>query len=312
VSAIVFGIIEGSDRGWTEASTVGALVLGLAALVAFVAWELRVAKPMLDPRLFMLRGFSAGALTVLVQFFASFGFFYVAIQYLQFVAGRSPLEAAASLLPLPLVMIPLARNAPKIAQRVGFRRLAPLGLLLTATGLVIVSQVDVELTYWHFAVGLVVFASGMALAGTPSTTAITGSLPESKQGVASAVNDTARELGSALGIAILGSMLNAQYRDGMAAAVQGLPAGVADAAQSSIAATQTPDIQGLGSAGQALADAAQFAFVDGINAAMLVAAGIVAATAVIVAVLAPAPKRAQDTETDADDEQSVPVGAGRR
>ena len=207
VSATVFGIIEGSDRGWTETSTVGALILGVVALFAFVAWELRVAKPMLDPRLFKSRGFSAGTLTVLVQFFASFGFFYVAIQYLQFVAGRSPLEAAISLLPLPLIMIPLARNAPKVAQKVGFRRLAPIGLLLTATGLVIVSQVGVDLTYWHFAAGLAVFAAGMALAGTPSTTAITESLPESKQGVASAVNDTARELGSALGIAILGGIL---------------------------------------------------------------------------------------------------------
>jgi EmrB/QacA subfamily drug resistance transporter len=301
VSASVFGIIEGSDRGWTEASTLGALVVGILALCAFVAWELRVAKPMLDPRLFKSRGFSAGTLTVLVQFFASFGFFYVAIQYLQFVAGRSPLEAAVSLLPLPLIMIPLARNAPRVAQKVGFKRLAPIGLLLTATGLVIVSQVGVELTYWHFAAGLAVFAAGMALAGTPSTTAITESLPESKQGVASAVNDTARELGSALGIAILGSVLNAQYRNGMTDAVAGLPSNVADAAQSSIAATQTADVQSLGSVGDAVASAAQAAFVDGINAAMLVAGGIVAVTAVVVAVLAPSPRRVHGT-ADADSE----------
>jgi EmrB/QacA subfamily drug resistance transporter len=311
VSAIVFGIIEGSDRGWAEASTLGALVVGVLALCAFVAWELRASKPMLDPRLFQSRGFSAGTLTVLVQFFASFGFFYVAIQYLQFVAGRSPLEAAVSLLPLPLVMIPLARNAPKIAQKVGFRRLAPIGLLLTATGLVVVSQVDVELTYWHFAVGLVVFAAGMALAGTPSTTAITESLPESKQGVASAVNDTARELGSALGIAILGGVLNSRYRGGMADAVQGLPAGVGDAAQSSIAATQTADVQSLGSVGDALTSAAQVAFVDGINAAMLAAAGIVAVTAVFVAILAPSPKWASDEADLLVDEAAEPVAVGQ-
>jgi EmrB/QacA subfamily drug resistance transporter len=309
VSASVFGIIEGSDRGWTEPSTVGALIVGVLAVCAFVGWELRIAKPMLDPRLFQVRGFSAGALTVLVQFFASFGFFYVAIQYLQFVAGRSPLEAAVSLLPLPLVMIPLARNAPRVARKVGFKRLAPIGLLLTATGLVVVSQSGVDLTYWHFAVGLVVFAAGMALAGTPSTTAITESLPQSKQGVASAVNDTARELGSALGIAILGGVLNAQYRDGMASAVRGLPSEVGDAAQSSIAATQTADVQSLGSAGDALASAAQLAFVDGINAAMLVAAGIVAVTAIVVAFLAPSPKGELDEiETAESDAVLEPVG----
>ncbi|MDX6232452.1 MAG: hypothetical protein QOH68_1436 [Nocardioidaceae bacterium] len=288
VASTVFGIIEGPDRGWDNGLTVVALVVGIVALVAFVGWELRTAQPMLDPRLFRNRGFSAGSLTVMVQFFATFGLFFVVIQYLQFVVGRSPLGAAVALLPLPIVMIPLARNAPRIAQKVGFKRLAPLGLVLTAAGLVVVSQVGTEMTYGWFAVGLVLFAAGMGLAGTPSTTAITESLPESKQGVASAVNDTARELGSAFGIAILGSVLNQQYRGGMTEVVHGLPPAVAEGAQSSIAFTQSPHVSELGSAGQQLVSAAQTAFVDGIGGALLIAATIVAVTAVIVAILAPA------------------------
>jgi EmrB/QacA subfamily drug resistance transporter len=313
VAGTVFGIIEGPERGWDDGLTVAGLAAGLVALVAFVLWELHAEKPMLDPRLFRNRSFSAGTLTVTVQFFATFGLFFVVIQYLQFVVGRSPLEAAAALLPLPLVMIPLARNAPRIARRVGFRRLAPVGLALTATGLVVVSQVGEDLTYGWFALGLVLFAAGMALAGTPSTTAITESLPESKQGVASAVNDTARELGSALGIAILGSVLNQQYRDGMTEAVHGLPPAVAEGAQGSIAFVQSPQVGQLGQAGQHLVSAAHRAFLDGISGSLLIAAGIVAVTAVVVARLAPAPT-GRDTAPDgpgdvtADDQEAVPVG----
>jgi len=310
VAGTVFGIIEGPERGWGDTLTVTGLVTGVVALVAFVLWELRVDQPMLDPRLFRNRSLSAGSLTVMVQFFAAFGLFFVVIQYLQFVVGRSPLGTAVALLPLPMVMIPLARNAPRIARRVGFRRLAPLGLALTATGLCVLAQVGTDLSYGHLALGLVVFAAGMALAGTPSTTAITESLPASKQGVASAVNDTARELGSAFGIAILGSVLNQQYRDGMAEAVQGLPSAVAEGAQGSIAFTQSAQVARLGSVGEHLVSAAEQAFVDGISGALLLAAGIVAVTAVLVAVLAPGSERrgaaaAGRAETPSEDREPV-------
>ena len=309
VASFVFGIIEGPEEGWTDPLTLAGLSVGAAAAVAFVRWELRVARPMLDPRLFGNRAFSAGTLTVTVQFFASFGLFFVVIQYLQFVVGRSPLEAAVSMLPLPFVLIPLARNAPRLAHRIGFRRVAPVGLALTATGLVVLSRIDVDLAYGWFALGLVLFAAGMGLAGTPATTAITEALPESKQGVASAVNDTAREVGSAFGIAILGSVLNQQYRDGMADAVHGLPHAVAEGAQGSIAFTQSDRLDQLGPAAHQLVASAQGAFVDGSSAALLVAAGVVAVAAVVVARLAPAPAAAVPaTETREEVREGAAAG----
>lgn len=119
VAALVAATIEGPERGWSDALPVTALTLGGLSLVAFVLWELRLTEPMLDPRLFRLRGFSGGSLAVTCQFFGSFGLFYVVLQHLQYVQGQSPLRWAVSLLPLPLVLIPLARNAPRIAARLG-------------------------------------------------------------------------------------------------------------------------------------------------------------------------------------------------
>jgi EmrB/QacA subfamily drug resistance transporter len=287
VSTIVFAIIEGPDHGWGDAATIAALVVGVVAGISFLAWELRNPHPMLDPRLFRLRGFSAGTLTIVVQFLSAFGFFFICLQYLQFVTGRSALEAALALLPLPIVLIPVARRAPVVAARAGFRRVAPLGLLSMAAGFLVLSRLAVDTPYWLFVVGLVLFALGMGLAGTPSTTVITESLPIAKQGVASAVNDTAREFGSALGIAILGSVLNQSYRDGMAGATVQLPPDLAGHVLSSISFTASPAVAQLGEQGQRLVAAAQVAFVNGVSNAVLLGAGLLLFGAVATFLLAP-------------------------
>lgn len=299
VSALVFGIIEGPEQGWDDPATIAGIVTGFVAGAAFVLWELRAKSPMLDPRLFRSRALSAGTLTITLQFFAAFGFFFTAIQYLQHVTNRSPLEAAAALLPMPFFLLPVARNAPLVARRVGFRRLAPIGLLLMAAGMVVMSRLEIATPYWVFAVGLALFAVGMGLAGTPATTAITAALPVSKQGVASAVNDTARELGSALGIAILGSVLNQSYRDGLADVVTRLPPNVAEGVLRSIAFTSSPVVAQFGDAGKQLVTAAQTAFVGGVGDAMFVAAGVLVVASIAVAALAPAREPAHAGEADA-------------
>jgi hypothetical protein len=312
ITAFVFGIIEGPSQGWGDPLTLGALALGVVAGIAFVAWEWRQEKPLLDPRLFRLRGFSAGSLTITVQFLSAFGFFFVSLQYLQFVTGRSPLEAALALLPLPFILLPTARRAPLLMQRVGFRRLGPLGLVSMALGFLILSQLGVESSYWHFVLGLVFFGFGMGLAGTPATTAITSSLPMSKQGVASAWNDTSRELGSAFGIAILGSLLNQGYREGMAQAVTDLPPQLAERVLGSIAFTASPLVGMMGDVGDQLVLQAREAFVGGVGDAVLVASVILLVTAVVVAALAPRQARAKGEAVIAEvpPTAETPVTAG--
>ena len=298
VASLVFAIIEGADRGWTSAATIGAGIVALVTLVGFVLRELRTPAPLLDVRLFRLRGFSAGSLSVTAQFFAAFGFFFVVLQYLQFVVGRSPLEAALTLLPLPFVLLPSARIAPRLAERFGPNRVAAAGLISIAAGLAVISLLGVQLDPVTFYVGLVLFGVGMGLAGTTGTTAITASLPRSKQGVASAMNDLSREFGSALGIAVLGSLLTTTYRDGLAPALAGLPAPVVQGARSSVAFAAGA-VDRFGPAGERLAAAARQAYVDGVSAAVLTGAAVLVAAAIFVLFRAP---KAADRYVTAPDE----------
>jgi EmrB/QacA subfamily drug resistance transporter len=287
VASLVFAIIEGADRGWTSAATMSAAGIAAVTLTGFVLRELTTRSPLLDVRLFRLRGFGAGSLSATAQFFAAFGFFFVVLQYLQFVVGRSPLEAALTLLPLPFLLLPSARVAPVLAERFGTNRVAAAGLTSIAAGLAVISLLDVRLDQVTFYVGLALFGIGMGLAGTPATTAITASLPEAKQGVASAVNDLSREFGSALGIAVLGSLLTTSYRDSLAPALTGLPAPVAEGARSSVAFVSSEAVGRLGPLGEQLAAAGRQAYVDGVSAAVLAGAGVLVVAAVFVLFRAP-------------------------
>lgn len=301
IAALVFGIIEAPVEGWTAPPTLSALGLGIAAGVLFVWWELHRRNPLLDPRLFRSRGFSAGSLSLGVQFFAAFGFFFIVLQYLQFVTGRSPLEAALAMLPLPFVLIPTARAAPYLAERIGFRWVGPAGLLTMAVGFFLLSGLDVDTPYWYFVIGVLFFGVGMGLAGTPATTAVTSALPMAKQGVASAMNDTAREVGSAFGIAILGAVLNQSYRDAIAPAIAGLPPEVAERVLGSVAFTASPAIQQMGTAGQALVQAGRAAFVQGVGDAILIGSVVLGVSAVVVFVVSGARPSSALTAEDVDD-----------
>jgi len=286
LAALVFGVIEGPERGWSERTTLLSLLTGAAGIAAFLLWELRRREPMLDPRHFGRRGFAAGTLSTSVQFFAAFGFLFLALPYLQLVMGYSPLQAAGALVPMALVVIPLSRKAPAIAARVGVRVAGATGLSLMALGFVVLATLEVGSSYAHFLGGLLPFGAGMALAGAPATTAIVASLPRSKQGVASAVNDVSRELGGALGIAVLGSLMNSVYRAEMADATGTLPTGAAEKARGSLAAAQQIG-EHLGPQGHQLLLHAQTAFLHGFTRGLVGGAAVLLLGALFVAARAP-------------------------
>lgn len=286
LSSLVFGIIEGPDRGWGDPLTVASFAVAAILGLAFVAWELRRPDPLLDPRLLRLPGFGAGTASILIQFFAFFGFVFVLLQYLQFVLGYSPLAAGLALAPMAVLMMGISPRVPRLLERFGPARVGPVGLLLMAAGFGVFSTAGTDSGYALVLTGLVLLGFGMALATTPATAAIVASLPAAKQGVASAVNDAAREVGGALGIAILGSALADRYQAGIPAHIAGAPAQLADAAHRALPAALVL-AERIGPRGSLLADRAQAAFVDGLGAAMVLAAAATAVAAVFVLWRAP-------------------------
>ena len=282
IGAIVLGIIEGPIRGWTEPLTVGALVAGAVLAVAFVRWELRTEHPLLDPRLFRYRGFAVGSASLLVLFIALFGLFLVILQYLQLMLGYSALKAAVALLPLTFLMIPISASAAPLSVRYGMKLVSGIGLAVTGAGMVAFASLDADSGYLGVLVAQILLGAGIGLAMTPATNAIVSSLPTAKQGVASAVNDTTREIGTALGIALMGSMFNTGYRNAIDGELGGLPAGVADQARESPGLALDIAHRVAGAPGNALTDAARAAFTSGMRLSMLVGAALLIGAAAYV------------------------------
>jgi len=287
IGSLVFGIIEGADKGWTDPFALVGLCLAAIGLSGFVLWSLRAEHPLLDPRLFKLRGFSAGSIGITAQFLGAFGFFFVGLQFLQLILGYSPLKSAVALLPMILAVMPTSQLAPRLATRLGTKTVMVTGLSLMAVGFLTLAQLDAGSGYLSFMGGLLIFGIGMALAGTPATTAIVSSLPAAKQGVASAMNDTTREVGSALGIAILGSMFSTGYHDAIGGATAGLPADAAHAVTESAAAGLQVAARVPGDAGTQLAHTVHTAFMDGMSSSLTIGAIVVIAAAAIVACIGP-------------------------
>ena len=287
VGTLVMGIIQGPEHGWISIWTSGAIALGAIVLCLFIFHELRQEHPLIDPREFKNRAFSAGSLSVTIQFFCQFGFIFVGMQYLQYVARFSALEAALHLLPLPLFLGPSARIAAHLSKKFPQKILGTTGLAIFSVGLFTFSTLNTTFDYTRFLIALGFFGVGAAFATMPATTAITNSMPLEKQGVASAVNDTSRELGSALGIAILGSTLTNTYQTAMSDVVKHLPTQFADLVYRSAAFTQLTPPQGMEEKFAQLNALALQAFSDGSSNALRIAGAVALTGAVAIGFLAP-------------------------
>ena len=314
VSSLVYGIIEAPANGWTSPTTLGAFAIAAVLGLAFAWRETHTREPMLDLALFRDRRFTAGAGAIALTFFAMFGVIFGLTQYLQFVLGKTALEAGTLMVTLAIAIPVGARISLKAVAHAGTNRVIGGGLVLVALVLLSFTQWTPTTDTWIVSVTLFVLAIGMANVMAPATGAVMSAVPEAKAGVGSAMNDLLRQLGGALGVAVIGSVMNTAYRDRMAGAVIGLPAQAAAAAGDSVGAAVAIAGRLGGPAGQALAGVARSSFVDALATAAIVAAAVAVLTAVLVVRAMPA--RASESEaatepaTQRPGATAIPTGVG--
>ncbi|EON33394.1 Permease, MFS superfamily protein [Gordonia terrae C-6] len=212
ITGVVLGLLEAPHRGWADPVVLVCIIGGVLLAAAFVVVELRSTSPLFDVRLLGNRAFGSGSLSVAVQFLASFGMFYLLLQLLQLVFGYTPLQSALALMPFVAGVGLTTLFANWLAVRLdSLKFVIAGGALLSGVGLILLGSFRYE-TYWTLAGVVAVIAVGIGLASAPATTAIMSNTPLDNQGVGSAVNDTAREIGAAIGIAIAGSIVAAGYQ----------------------------------------------------------------------------------------------------
>jgi EmrB/QacA subfamily drug resistance transporter len=288
ISSLVYAIIEAPTYGWLSGRTIAVATFAAAMLAAFAWWELHATTPMLNLTWFRHRAFSVGSAGMLLTFFALYGMMFLLTQYLQLVQGYSPLAAAVRLLPIAGVMIVVSPQAPRLVARYGAHRVVGTGLAVLAIGTALLSRVSVTTPYGVLVLPLIVMVVGVSAAMAPLTNAIMSGVPRDRAGVGSAMNDTTRELGGALGVAVLGSILTSQYGAKLSPIVGNLPATARTAAHSSLAGA----LQVAGhldrATGNALAHTAKTAYVSGMGTAFLIGAVVLGVAAVIAGKLMPA------------------------
>ena len=281
-SILVYAIIEAPGKGWTSGLILGLIAASLALLGAFLWWEHHVEEPMLDLDFFRSGSFTVGTAAVSVAFFALLGGIFALTQYLQFVHGYSAIEAGGVMSPIALGLMMGAGSSSRAAERLGTPRVVAIGLTTLAIMLALT-------TLWEPQTGALALASwffGLALAMgwimAPATNAVVGAVPAAKSGVASATNTVARMVSGALGVAVIGSLVNSAYSASMGNSLVGLPPEAQAGAENSVGAATAIAAHLPAEAASRLVATSGDAYTQAMGTGLLLATGLAAAMAVIV------------------------------
>lgn len=296
VFVLLLAIIEGPEQGWTSALVLAAGFGAGVLLAGFVAHARRSDHPMLDPTIFKINHLRTGSVGVAAVFFGLFALFFVNAQYLQYAKGYTPLATGIAILPLPLAMIVISRRSVGLAQRIGVRPVVTLGLLLLAAGLTALSFATASTPYLPYSAALVLVAAGMGLAVPSLSTGIVTSLPAEQAGVGSGINSAVREIGAALGVAVIGSVFASDFE-------RPLPAGLHGEGHSVFQTLRTADQIGPTVHSQAIE-----AFTSSMAVGLRVISAVVIVAAIVVARGLGAARRSDEASATATHSHHLEVG----
>ena len=282
ISSVVYGLIQAPDKGWSSTETLIAFAVGIVVLVSFVLWERTRENPMLDMAYFRNPAFSTATGGMVLVFLSMFGVMFLITQYFQLILGYSPLSSALRFLPMAPIMMVVSPLTPRIIARLGANRTVASGMSLVCVGFLLFSRLDVDTPYSYVLVCVFFLVSGVALTMSPMTAAIMSAVPPRRAGAGSAMNDATRELGAALGVAVLGSVAASRYSSGLNSVAASLSPADAAAARTSLATALQTASRLPHDAATRLVSGADHAFVSGIHVAAMTGAVLAACAALIV------------------------------
>jgi len=291
--ALIYGIIEAGRSGWSSPQVLISLGAATVLLTIFALWERRAPHPMLPLYFFKNMSFTGANVAMVLVMFSLFGSVFFMSQYLQSVLGFTALEAGVRLLPLAFTLMVVSIMSPRVAGRIGTKYTVALGIAIAGSALLFMSQIyEVDTAYSSVVVGLILLAAGLGLTMSPATNSIMQSVPVNKSGIGSAMNDTTRQLGGALGVALLGTVMNTVYlRDiqAVAEAIPQLPAQALEVIASSVQGAHIVASNALvpDAARQIIIDTANAAFVNGMTSAMVISAVLMFSASVLVLAILP-------------------------
>jgi len=291
IGMVLWSIIEAPTHGWSSPLVISMGAAGLAVLALFAAWERITTHPLLHLSFFRQRSFSAGLPAEAAVTFGLYGALFVLTQFMQFFLGYTPLQAGVRVLPAAAALVVVAPPSAWLVRVIGTKLTMAAGLALIAAGLWQISGATVTTTFAGTVLGMVLLGAGAGLAMPTATGSVIGSVPETDSGVASATNATAIQFGGALGVAVVGSLLDTRYQDKMTSALAGqhVPHTVMATVTNSLGGALTVATRAGGTTGILLTHLAKVAFVSGMDLGLL--AGSVVAIAGCLLVLAWLPAR---------------------